>query len=434
MAGSVTGSDAHPWVQGLRRFVGGRIQRLDRYDDQAVHLELRFPGRTYHLLFEGRGAGAIQVTPRRPAKQVEGAELQRYLRKRLMGAILCGVERREGILRLGLERGTLHFDPRAKEWLRFLAEPSWPVPDGAEAPDAVPELESVSAPTVQLKRDAHLKRLRAERKRLLRLAGRVGKDVERLIALESSSLDGELLKPHLHRLSRGTGGFEVFDYVQGQTRWVTLDPALSPQQNLERLFRRAKKGARGRPIAEARAREAKKKVEAVDEAIRRWVEADPDALIQLEAETPAAQARTVDKRRPKEMDRWSRRYKAIDGSEIRVGKSAKGNDRLSTGARGQDLWLHARGVPGAHVVLRTEPGREARPEAVLDAAHLALHFSSAKSEAKAEVILTEARHVKKTKGAAAGAVGVAQSRTLLVTLEAERLQRLLGQHGPETVR
>lgn len=434
----MNGSDGHPWVQGLRRLIGGRIQRVDRFADRGIHLELRFPGRTFHILFEGAGPGAIRVASRRPRKEVEGGELQRYLRKRLNGAIVCDAERSSGILKLGLDRGELQFDPRAKDWIRVLPG-SRPLPDGhSAAPEALPELETAPAPAVEVQRDAQLKRLRAERKRLARLVKRVEADVDRLIRLEASGLEGELLKPYLHQIPRGAAEFEVFDHAKDEARRVSLDPALGPRENLQRIFQRAKKGARGRPIAEARAEEARRRMTAVEADIERWAAAGADALIRLEAELassaeprgPGAAAR----RRGKEIDRWSRRYEAVDGSEIRVGKSAKGNDRLSTGARGHDLWLHARGLPGAHVVLRTEPDKEARPEAVLDAAHLALHFSSAKDEAKAEVIVTEARHVKKTKGAAAGAVGVAHSRTLLVALEPERLRRLLGQEGPEVVR
>jgi len=433
----VSGTDSHPWVQGLRRLAGGRIQRVDRFSDRGIYLEIRFPGHTLHILFEGAGPGAVRTSRRRPAKEVEGAELQRYLRKRLVGAIVCGAERVGGVLHIGLERGELHFDPRAKEWIRVVPEPRWSLPEETTVPVELPELEAAPAPTVELKRDAQLKRLRAERKRLARLASRVEADVERLQRLEASALDGELLKPHLHEIPRGATEFEVVDYAQGVTRKVSLDPALGPRENLQRIFQRAKKGARGRPIAASRAEEARRRVAAIEAEMARWEAADADALIRLEAETKApapSDGRPPARRRSKEVDRWSRRYEALDGSEIRVGKSAKGNDRLSTGARGHDLWLHARGLPGAHVVLRTEPGKEARPEAVLDAAHLALHFSDAKNEAKAEVIVTEARHVKKTKGAAAGAVGVAQSRTLLVALEPERLRRLLGQEGPEVVR
>ncbi|MEQ8980761.1 MAG: hypothetical protein RL846_22655, partial [Deltaproteobacteria bacterium] len=75
---------------------------------------------------------------------------------------------------------------------------------------------------------------------------------------------------------------------------------------------------------------------------------------------------------------------------------------------------------------RNDKGQSPSSEALLDAAHLAAFYSSAKNDAKVEVLHTEARHVKKTKGAPPGLVGVAKSKTLLVRMDSARLDRLLG--------
>jgi predicted ribosome quality control (RQC) complex YloA/Tae2 family protein len=136
-----------------------------------------------------------------------------------------------------------------------------------------------------------------------------------------------------------------------------------------------------------------------------------------------------EKRKP--IDRWSRRFEAGDGTEIRVGKGAAENDRLTfSAARGDDIWLHASGTSGAHVLLRLAKGNKPSPEALADAALLAAHYSGAKSETKVEVVYTEARHVKKTKGDPPGRVSVARGRTLLVTVDEARLARLFGRTTP----
>ena len=128
------------------------------------------------------------------------------------------------------------------------------------------------------------------------------------------------------------------------------------------------------------------------------------------------------------LDQYSRRFTALGGLEIRVGKGARENDRLTlSGARGHDLWLHARGTPGAHVLLRLAKGQSPPTEALLDAAHLAAHYSSARGEGKVEVTYTEARNVRKAKGAPAGQVTVASERTMLLRVEPARLVRLLEQ-------
>jgi predicted ribosome quality control (RQC) complex YloA/Tae2 family protein len=111
---------------------------------------------------------------------------------------------------------------------------------------------------------------------------------------------------------------------------------------------------------------------------------------------------------------------------IWVGRNARDNDTLTFRfARGNDLWLHARGQTGSHVVV---PGTgEAGPdgETLLDAAELAAHFSAARGEAFVEVASTRCKYVRKAKGAAPGAVTFSQERTIGLRHEPERLTRLL---------
>ncbi len=102
------------------------------------------------------------------------------------------------------------------------------------------------------------------------------------------------------------------------------------------------------------------------------------------------------------------------------------NDALTVRiARGNDLWLHARGIPGAHVVVRLEKGRAPDQETLLDAAHLAAHFSGARGEPAVEVAWTRAKHVRKVRAGPPGAVSYSQERSLLLRLEPARLERLL---------
>jgi predicted ribosome quality control (RQC) complex YloA/Tae2 family protein len=108
-----------------------------------------------------------------------------------------------------------------------------------------------------------------------------------------------------------------------------------------------------------------------------------------------------------------------------VGRGAAENDQLTRRvARGNDLWLHARGQAGAHVVIRLA-GPEADQESLLDAAHLAAHFSDARGEPQVEVACTRAKYVRKGRGAAPGAVSYSQERVLHLRVEPARVARLL---------
>jgi predicted ribosome quality control (RQC) complex YloA/Tae2 family protein len=104
--------------------------------------------------------------------------------------------------------------------------------------------------------------------------------------------------------------------------------------------------------------------------------------------------------------------------------------------RGNDLFFHVSGKPGAHVLVRTAegPAGQAVPLAtLLDAAQLSLYYSLPEQSrgalqrgASATVDYAPLKHVKKPKGAKPGLVHVASRKTLRVSLDAERIARLRG--------
>jgi predicted ribosome quality control (RQC) complex YloA/Tae2 family protein len=101
-----------------------------------------------------------------------------------------------------------------------------------------------------------------------------------------------------------------------------------------------------------------------------------------------------------------RRFMSPGGHQVLVGRNNKQNDVLSHQvANPWDLWMHVRGSPGSHAVLRLAKGA-ATPadEDVQFAADLAAYFSKARDSTKVDVIVTHAEHVKKFKGGKPGQV------------------------------
>ncbi|HEX6133419.1 MAG TPA: NFACT RNA binding domain-containing protein [Longimicrobiales bacterium] len=97
----------------------------------------------------------------------------------------------------------------------------------------------------------------------------------------------------------------------------------------------------------------------------------------------------------------------IDGFEILVGRSARDNDELTFRvARPRDLWLHASGHAGSHVVIRAPEGGEDIPRDVIDraAAYAAWHSKARNARGKVEVHVCRAADVRKPHGAPAGTV------------------------------
>jgi predicted ribosome quality control (RQC) complex YloA/Tae2 family protein len=107
-----------------------------------------------------------------------------------------------------------------------------------------------------------------------------------------------------------------------------------------------------------------------------------------------------------------------------VGRSSAKNHELTFRvAKGSDLWLHAREVEGAHVVVRLRRDEQLPADALLDAAHLAVHFSRARDESIVDVQYTNVGQLKKLP--TPGAVILKSEKVIAVRIDKARTQTLL---------
>jgi predicted ribosome quality control (RQC) complex YloA/Tae2 family protein len=232
----------------------------------------------------------------------------------------------------------------------------------------------------------------------------------------------DLLLAHLDWAEPGDASVVLPDFDGGEVT-VALDPKLKPHENAERLYDEARRRAR----AEARLPEL---LAAAEKELERW----SGAVESLErGETPpwveGALRRGEGKERkpaPQPGERMPYRlYRTSGGLEVRVGRSSKDNDRLTFGhAAHADVWLHARSVPGSHVVLRwTEEG--APPARDLEeAAVLAAFYSKARTSGTVAVDWTRRKYVRKPRGAPPGRVSIMHAKTIFVAPDPAVEERL----------
>jgi predicted ribosome quality control (RQC) complex YloA/Tae2 family protein len=261
---------------------------------------------------------------------------------------------------------------------------------------------------------------------------------------------GELLKANLAQVRAGAREAELADFETGERVRVALDPKLSPRENMEALFTRYRKRARSvepleRMIADLEGELAENaalagELDALgadapgrDVALAALAER-PRARRALARHAPAPPAPGASAaERPRSpfgddvpVRLRPRRYRTESGLEIWVGRNDDGNDFLSTRlARGNDLFFHLDGSPGSHVVLRTEGRNDPPPEAVLDAAELAAHFSKQRDARGADVHVAPIKNVSKPKRAKPGLVYVTGGRTVHLRRDPARLERVL---------
>ena len=119
-------------------------------------------------------------------------------------------------------------------------------------------------------------------------------------------------------------------------------------------------------------------------------------------------------RRPPTAASRPRSFTLTDGATILAGRTNQDNDRLTFKvAAPDDLWFHARGLPGAHVILRTG-GRPAREGEIAQAAAVAAYFSKGRSSGSVAVDYTPRRFVRKPKGRRPGFVVYVREETVRV--------------------
>jgi predicted ribosome quality control (RQC) complex YloA/Tae2 family protein len=308
---------------------------------------------------------------------------------------------------------------------------AYPLPlPGASGQAAPSLLEAVATARSEAGRaeDAEqLSRARADIARRLERAesraDRLAEQLEETDRAEAWRARGDLLLASLHRVPEGASEVTLPGFEGGEVT-LELDPGISPAANADRFYREAGRLDRARDrlpalIAEARA-EADRHRKALERVER--------------GELPEAVGREGGGRARGDGDEAGRgifrRYRTSGGLEVRVGRGRRQNDRLTFGhSAPDDLWLHARSVPGSHVILRWQGQDDPPRRDLAEAASLAAWFSKARSSGTVAVDWTRRKHVRKPRGAPPGAVTPGQVRTLFVEPDGSVERRLRADPG-----
>ncbi len=486
-----------------RECAGARVDKIVQPDARRIVLSLYRAGRDdLHLLFCVEAQSArLSVIESRPAAPPTPPGFAQLLRARLGGARVTGARivggDRQAALRFETEAGAfelllailgprtnLHLldaEGRVVGALRPLAETRrdleigavWKSPasklpsEGEDRCAAEPDerffatLEALAAEredaqetdTLQRRTDRGLRRALASiDKKVLLLRG----DVAAGDVVTALRHQGELLKLAVGGIKRGAREVLVRDFASGDDVAIPLDPVLSPRDNLEALFAKARKAERRAERALRESGEAEARRDATL-ALRTEFDAIPAgdvAAIAAFAErpevarllarfagdtapppasaaTPAPKARVWKLGKQEVPARLTPRvYRSSSGLEIWVGRSDEGNDLLSTRlARGHDLFFHLEASPGSHVVLRTEGRSDPPSECVLEAAELAVHYSKHRKVTEAQVTVAPIKGVSKPRGAKPGLVYVTGGKSLRLRRDPRRLERVLSNRG-----
>ena len=234
---------------------------------------------------------------------------------------------------------------------------------------------------------------------------------------ETLKQSGELILAYQYTISAGQTELRAQYDLDAPELVITLDPDVSPLENAQRYFdkyNRAKRALEDVPglIDEAENESAFLAQLDTDLTLAaNWTEIDE--VVQT------LQARGYWRGKPAQKIGGQKtaplRVVTKDGFVIWIGRNSRQNE-IVTFDKGSplDWWLHARGVPGAHVIVKFD-GRQV-PEQVIDhAAALAAYYSASRDEGKVIVDVTQRRYVRKIKGGAVGMVTYRNEETRTVT-------------------
>jgi predicted ribosome quality control (RQC) complex YloA/Tae2 family protein len=196
---------------------------------------------------------------------------------------------------------------------------------------------------------------------------------------------------------------------------IVLDPELDARANAARYFARYRKAADALPHLERRLALLESKREALDELAFETGRADVATLAELAVSLDELEGRPAAKSPAKAPGRAVRKPLRIErpsGARIFVGRSPRENVEVTFRiARPDDLWFHARGIPGSHVVLQPPPGGEPDDADLSAAADLAARHSRAAQAPRVEIDYTERKYVRKQRDAGPGLVWYTNARS-----------------------
>ncbi len=293
-----------------------------------------------------------------------------------------------------------------------------------------------------LRKEELTKAIARARTRLERRATAIEGDLERISATEALAAKASWLIPAAKTAKRGQTSLEVEDWSTGEPvpLVVPLDPAKPASSQIEAIFRKAKRLKIGREVAERRlsdtyeaifsltsaadAIRAAETAEAVEDLARDAKKSAPRDLVLPEvgalAETRHGRRTGPDERKP------FRTFLSTRGIALLVGRGSEDNDALTFRiASPHDLWVHAKDKRGAHVIVPLKKGKSPPEGALVEAAHLAAHFSDAREEAVVDVQYTPRKYLKKPRGAAKGFVVVEREKVLVLRLDRGLVTSLL---------
>jgi predicted ribosome quality control (RQC) complex YloA/Tae2 family protein len=254
-------------------------------------------------------------------------------------------------------------------------------------------------------------------KRLVRRIENLDQDIARAADFEKYKRYGDILQIHRAVLKKGMERITLPDPFEASGAEVTipLEPAQTPQDNIEEYFKKHRKGREGLETLERRLEISRSELEEL-RSILNQLELNFESTVNRFAAEIAGLLPQEAARRDNIPRLPYRPHTLSTGVTIYIGKDGADNDRTTFEfARPYELWFHAQQCPGSHVVMKF-PGKTFEPskQEIAETAAIAAWHSKARNDSLVPVIYTERKYVRKPRKAKPGLVTVERERSVMV--------------------
>lgn len=244
---------------------------------------------------------------------------------------------------------------------------------------------------------------------------------------EKFRIYGELLNTYGYELTGGEKELKCLNYYTNEEIRIPLDPQLTARENSQKHFDKYNKLKRTYEALSELTRETKQEIDHLESISASLdIALKEEDLVQIKEELTEYGYIRRKYTGGKKVKVTSRpfHYLSSDGFHIYVGKNNYQNEELTFKlANGGDWWFHAKGIPGSHVIVKTE-GKELPDRVFEEAGALAAYYSKGRGSDKVEIDYIERRNIKKVTGAAPGFVIYHKNYSLMAVPRLE-LQEVL---------
>lgn len=239
---------------------------------------------------------------------------------------------------------------------------------------------------------------------------------------------GELLTTYGYSAEPGVKSLEVFNYYTNEEITIPLDPQLTALENAKKYFDKYSKLKRTYEAVTKLLEETGNEVKHLDSISTALdIALSEEDLIQIKEEL--MEYGYIKKRHPgaKKPKITSKpfHYISSDGYHMYVGKNNFQNEELTFKiAAGNDWWFHAKGVPGSHVIVKTEGAGELPDSTFEEAGRLAAYYSQSRDNEKVEIDYIQKKHIKKPKGGKPGFVVYYTNYSLVIDTDISKIRQV----------